>query len=175
MSRFGKKKIQEAAAPVELNIMPFIDVFSLLCTFLLFSAVFISIGIHMVQVPFLSNAAPSKEESKRSLQVKIDASPQKVEVTSSWSEAPVDSKTEAFSNSKEGLAHLHEALIKLRLATPEADKVDLFLDDDLSYAQIIDLLDVIKLRLAQDPALAEHEGFASSDLFPKVVFSSVIL
>ena len=53
--------------------MPFVDIFSLLTTFLLFSAVFVKIGILEVQVPFLSNAAPPPDEKpSRSISVNVD-------------------------------------------------------------------------------------------------------
>ena len=41
-----------------------IDIFSLLCTFLLFSAVYVSIGIQTVQVPFFTNAASDKKDDE---------------------------------------------------------------------------------------------------------------
>ena len=54
-----KRRKQKAGfvegAPVELNVMPFIDVFSLLTTFLLFSAAFITIGILEVQIHYFRN------------------------------------------------------------------------------------------------------------------------
>ena len=171
MSRFGKKKVYEATSGVELNIMPFIDIFSLLCTFLLFSAVFISIGIHVVQVPFLTNAAPSKEEGQRSLSVKVDASLQSVELSTYWSTPPEDKQTTQFLLTGDGLMQFHEALVKLRDGHPEADKVDLFVDNDLTYEQMIKLLDMIKLR-----AVGKGNDVGSSlDLFPKVVLGSVLL
>ena len=93
MSRKRKNKIYDGGDSVELNIMPFIDIFSLLCTFLLFSAVFVAVGIHVVQVPFLSNAASEKgEDNKRIMKVKVDVSVNRIDLTTSWSEAPVDEK-----------------------------------------------------------------------------------
>ncbi len=175
MSRFGKKKIQSAAASIELNIMPFIDVFSLLCTFLLFSAVFVSVGIQMVQVPFLSNATVTKEESQRSLNLKVDASLQKTELQSSWSEPPTDAKTQAFATTSDGYKEFHQALLKIKQDNPETDKVNLFIDNDVGYEQIVLLLDLIKLRGDGDPAPPAAHANSSMDLFPKVVFGSVIL
>lgn len=48
-----KKRKQLESQSAQLNIMPFIDIFSMLNTFLLISASFVSIGILKVQVPFL--------------------------------------------------------------------------------------------------------------------------
>ena len=52
--RKKKKKHEPKAAEAELNIMPFIDIFSMLNVFLLVSATFINIGLIRVQVPFLT-------------------------------------------------------------------------------------------------------------------------
>jgi biopolymer transport protein ExbD len=52
---------------IELNIMPFIDVFSLLNTFLLLSAVFFSLGMLEVQLPFFSNAPQKDSKPTRDL------------------------------------------------------------------------------------------------------------
>jgi biopolymer transport protein ExbD len=177
MGRFEKKKIVEGNATVELNIMPFIDVFSLLCTFLLFSAVFISVGIHVVQVPFLSNAAPTKDDSKRTLKIKVDASLDHLALESSFTKAPLDEQKQTFAHDPDGIKKMHQSLIALRLANPDADKVDLFMDDALSFNQLIKLLDVIKVRDEHDPPLPSNlgMGLSSEDLFPKVVLGSVIL
>lgn len=172
MSRFGKKKVFETAASVELNIMPFIDVFSLLCTFLLFSAVFLSVGVHFVQIPFISNAAPSKEEVQRQLNISIDVSRENIELATSWSAPPLEQKSEQFPNSESGIRDLHKSLLNLKDQHPKADKVELFLDDDITYEKIVALLDQIKLRLPED----SRTTVADQDvLFPKVVFGSVML
>ncbi|MBI2603114.1 MAG: biopolymer transporter ExbD [Deltaproteobacteria bacterium] len=172
MSRLGKKKVFEAGQSVELNIMPFIDVFSLLCTFLLFSAVFLSVGIHFVQIPFISNAAPSKEEVERQLNVSVDVGKDNIELVTSWSEQPLEKKVLQFPHAEAGIAQLHKSLIDLKQAHPKVDKVDLFLDDEITYDQIIGLLDQIKLRFPEDPRTSDLEGDV---LFPKVVFGSVML
>ena len=70
-----RRAIREESTPCfrgELNIVPFIDVFSMLNTFLLMTAVFTAIGIIEVQIPFLTSAPPPKEELTRSLDVKVD-------------------------------------------------------------------------------------------------------
>lgn len=79
---------------IELNIMPFIDIFSLLNTFLLFSAVFLSVGVIEVQVPFLTNAAPdTKQENTRERKINIDVQRDKLILTESWTMPPVAEKS----------------------------------------------------------------------------------
>ena len=78
----GKKKKKKLGyRDISLNIMPFIDVFSLLNTFLLMSAVFLSVGIIEVQIPFLTSAPPDKKQDDKSCSVKIDMSKETFEVT----------------------------------------------------------------------------------------------
>jgi len=89
MSR--KKKVRKVKyRDIELNIMPFIDVFSLLNTFLLMSAVFLSIGILEVQIPFLTSAPPEKKEDSRSLEIKVDMEKTKIEVTAAYNKPPIN-------------------------------------------------------------------------------------
>lgn len=177
MRRKHKRNMVEAPGGVELNIMPFIDIFSLLCTFLLFSAVFISIGIHVVQVPFLTSAPPDNDNEKaRTLSVKVDVSKNQIAVDSSWSEPPINRKVEKFNHNPEGLNNLHNYLVKLRQSDNSLDKADFFTDDDINYEQIVLLLDAIKIRRPNDPIFETQKGAPESVfLIPKVVMSSVIL
>ena len=179
MARHKKKKtVTPSAGEVELNVMPFIDIFSLLCTFLLFSAVFVSIGILEVQIPFLTNAAPNQDlESKRLLDVKIDVEMERVELTTSFTKAPIDENREFFSRDEKGLSEMHAKLIELRDEYEETDKVTLFVDDDILYEDLVLVLDQIKLRFPGDPGFDSQEsnkGIETS-LYPKVVMGSVLL
>ena len=81
MSNKKKKKRRKKIVyrDIQLNIMPFIDVFSLLNTFLLMSAVFLSVGIIEVQIPFLTSAPPEKQDEKF-CDVKVDMEKEKIEV-----------------------------------------------------------------------------------------------
>lgn len=164
----------DSSSQVELNVMPFIDIFSLLCTFLLFSAVFVSVGIHTVQVPFISNApAPkqaSNEKPKPQVDIKVDADKTKIKLIVSVNGKE---KHEDFAFDQSGLNELHESLIKVRGKYKDEDKLSLFSDDELTYDDLIRLLDVIRIRNLTGPS----EGSNGSDgsLFPKVVLGSVIL
>lgn len=163
---------------VDLNVMPFIDIFSLLCTFLLFTAVFVSIGILEVQIPFLTNAAPPQDlESKRLLDVKIDVEMERVELTTSFTKPPIDENRQQFSRDENGLGEMHSKLIELRDEYEETDKVTLFVDDEILYEDLVKVLDQIKLRFPGDPGFSPQEsgqGIETS-LYPKVVMGSVVL
>ena len=73
MGRRKKKHHGEVSTDApELNIMPFIDIFSMLNTFLLLSAAFIGLGIIEVQIPFLSNSTEVKEKPTRFYDLKVE-------------------------------------------------------------------------------------------------------
>ncbi len=83
MSSKKKKKRRSTIKyrDIQLNIMPFIDVFSLLNTFLLMSAVFLAVGIIEVQIPFLTTAPPDKKTDEKFCDVKVDMEKDKIEAT----------------------------------------------------------------------------------------------
>lgn len=166
---------------IELNIIPFIDVFSMLNTFLLFSAVFVATGIIEVQVPFLSSAPQPKEEGQRTLEVKIDAAKDKVQVITEYSKEPRNEQKFDFPNSEEGLSRMHERLVAIRQANPSQDKLTFFSEDDVIWENVSAILDAAKFRKDQDPRFPlknEKTGEVIPDeqfLFPKIVMGSVIL
>ena len=179
-SKRRKRLLADTPDTVDLNVMPFIDIFSLLCTFLLFSAVFVSIGVLEVQIPFLTNAAAptTNEKPKRSLSIKVDVGKQTMTVATSWSQAPIDKRRKSFETSDSGIQDMHGYLVSLKLEDPDADKVTVFVEDDVKYNFLVRVLDAIKLRSISKKSL---EAVASLDesteelLFPKVIMGSVIL
>ncbi len=181
MRRKRKGIKRQDMTDIELNIIPFIDVFSMLNTFLLFSAVFVATGIIEVQVPFLSNAPQPKEESQRTLDVKIDAAKDKIQIITEFTKDPKNEQKFDFPNTKDGLARMHERLVAIRQANPTQDKLTLFSEDDVIWDSISAILDSAKFRKQTDPILAvknEKTGAMEQDqqfLFPKIVMGSVIL
>ena len=166
---------------IELNIMPFIDVFSLLNTFLLMSAVFLAIGVLEVQIPFLTTQKDKDPPPTRALDVKIDMTKEGVEIVSSWTTPPVNEVKKQFKVTKEDIQAMHKHLVELRRSYPEGDKVQFFTEDDVLWKDIATVLDAVKLRQAGDPIFASKTGsevekaLAAEFLYPKVVMASVML
>lgn len=186
MSHKRKKKKHNSsggASTVDLNVMPFVDIFSLLTTFLLFSAVFVQIGILEVQVPFLSNAAPPPDEKPtRSISVQVDVQNDKLSIESKWSAPPEDKQTFDFEHNDAGITELHAKLLDIRISSPENDKLTMFVDDDVSYNKVAQILDAIKLLKEGDrpiPSVAgeslEAAAESTSFLYRKVIMGSVML
>jgi biopolymer transport protein ExbD len=168
MSRL-RKKYAPPQDDIELNVMPFIDVFSLLCTFLLFTAVFISIGIHVIQVPFLSNATSNLTSEKKEIKdIKLQMSQGDISLMSTFP----DFEKKTYALNAKGLKGLHEDLITLKGFEASPDKIDLYTDEDVLYEHIVLALDAIKTMTPQEQKL---HSFKTSDLYQKVILSSVIL
>lgn len=183
MSRRKKRKPGEYK-DIELNIMPFIDIFSMLNTFLLFSAVFLSVGILEVQIPFLSNAPPEDQKDTRAFQVSVDVSKENVEIQTSFTKAPEQLQKFPFKNTKEGLKTFHQKLADVRKQNSTIDKATVYSDDEVSWESLSLVLDAMILRVEGDPIfapvkdaknLAKAELDAKTFLYQKIVMGSVML
>ncbi len=184
MSNKKKRRGNASAVSVdaaELNIMPFLDIFSILNTFLLVSASFIGLGIIEVQVPFLSNSTEVKEPPSRSFNIRVDVEDTQIKVTSEWTEAPIEKEEKTFKVDKEDIARFHQEMIALRVKAPENDKVTIYADDTVKYEIFIQALDAVKSMKENEPrpALPNAEELRKTGrdvfLFEKVVVGSVIL
>ena len=178
-----KKRKQLSYKEVELNVMPFIDVFSLLNTFLLMSAVFLTIGVIEVQIPFLTNAPPPDDaKPTRSLDIKVDMEKEQIAVVTSYSLPPIDEDKKSFDVDERGIAEMHSYLVSLRQQNPESDKVSFYTGDDVIWKDMAAVLDAVKLRQPADPVFSgldildeRKKAEAMQYLFPKVILSSVML
>ncbi|MFW7379080.1 MAG: ExbD/TolR family protein [Oligoflexus sp.] len=182
----GKKKRHSKKGPAapELNIMPFIDIFSMLNTFLLVSAAFIGLGIIEVQIPFLSNAPELQTEPSRDFSIRVDVEEAQVILTTQWTAEPVEKRVENYKLETADLERFHQEMMRLRVAVPETDKVTVYSDDNVKYDRLILVLDAIKTLNETDPPLNIPRTSDESDvrrsvsdrsLYEKVVIGSVIL
>jgi biopolymer transport protein ExbD len=180
-----KKKRSIPYKDVELNIMPFIDIFSMLNTFLLFSAVFLSVGILEVQIPFLSNQPPPDDpKDSRVFQVNVDVSKEQVEIQTSYTRPPEQAQKFPFPNNAQGIKLMHQKLAEIRKQNAATDKATVFSEDDVSWESLSAVLDGVMLRVEGDPVFApakdaknreKAENDAKTFLYPKIVMGSVML
>ncbi len=167
---------------IELNVMPFIDVFSLLTTFLLMAAVFVAIGIIEVQIPFLSTNKP-ESNPPRTLDLKVDMEKDKVLVITSYTKPPINKVEKKFEVNESGIEKLHVYMVSIKRKNQEIDKLSFFTEDDVVWEDMSKVLDAIKLRKENDPIFVPSDkqndpkavAEAAIFLFPKVVLSSVML
>lgn len=178
MSRRKKRERKEHPPPA-LNIMPFIDIFSMLNTFLLVSAAFVNIGIIEVQVPFLTNAPPPKEKPARSLEIHVSVERDKVELETKYDQPPIDENKTEYKLTEADLKRMHKDLVELRKNNPDSDKVNVHSEDDVKYQNLVSVLDTIMVREQGDPVFAEEdsEGEKTKNdfIFRKIVMANVIL
>ncbi len=184
MSRKRKRHTLEYKE-IDLNIMPFIDIFSMLNTFLLFTAVFLSVGVLEVQIPFLSSSPPPDDpKDSRVFQVNVDVTKELVEVQTSYTRPPEQSQKFPFPNNKEGLKLMHQKLAEVRKANADTDKATVYSEDDVNWESLSAVLDGIMLRVEGDPVFppakdAKNKEKAEIDaktfLYPKIVMGSVML
>lgn len=164
----------------ELNIMPFIDVFSVLNTFLLMSAVFLSVGIIKVQIPFFTSKE-TPDKPKRSLSVNVDVQVDKVTVDTVFSAPPTNPQKYTFNMHEDGILALHQRLVMIRTENKDTDLVTVFSDDEVTFESLTKVLDAIRVRKKTDPkfenpAETPEEKIANTDtVFPKLVMGSVVL
>ena len=183
MGRRKKKRgASDGGGSIELNVMPFVDVFSLLTTFLLFSAVFVQIGILEVQVPFLSNSnPPDMNKPSRDLEIKMDVRKEYIEIQTAYTRPPLNEVKNRYQPTLQGISEMHKRLVEIRQENIEADKITLFSDDDVQYETLTQILDATKYLREGDPVIQQPElksGQRQStqlQLFPKIIMGSVML
>ncbi|MCX6126754.1 MAG: biopolymer transporter ExbD, partial [Proteobacteria bacterium] len=178
---------------IELNIMPFIDIFSMLNTFLLFTAVFLSMGILEVQIPFLSSTPPPDDPKQaREFKVAVDVTKEQVEIQTSFSMPPEQAQKFQFPLNKDGLQQMHTKLAQIRKDNPDNDKATVYSDDEVIWDNLSQVLDSVMIRGEKDPVFAvpkdalkgkekdskareKAELLTKIYVYPKVVMGSVML
>lgn len=183
--RKKKRRSVDGGGSIELNVMPFVDVFSLLTTFLLFSAVFVQIGILEVQVPFLSNSnPPDMSKPSRDIEIKLDVRAKYIEVQTAYTQPPINETKDKYDPTDKGIEQMHNKLVELRQANLETDKITLFADDDVEYEVLAKVLDATKFLKESDPKIKQPEPKKGEKapntgsqllLYPKVIMGSVML
>lgn len=192
MSR-KRKRHTVGYTDIDLNIMPFIDIFSMLNTFLLFTAVFLSVGILEVQIPFLSSSPPPDDPKEaREFKVSVDVTKEQVEVQTSFSMPPEQLQKYPFPNNQDGLKKMHDKLVQIRRDQPDTDKATVYSDDDVLWDALSQVLDSVMIRIETDPVLPpakdalkgkekdptareKAESAAKVYVYGKVVMGSVML
>lgn len=182
MARYKKKSQQKAEyQDAELNIMPFIDVFSVLNTFLLMSAAFIAFGTLKVQVPFLSNKKTNEDDKpKRTMTVKVEMERSAITLITAFSLPPTNETKQTYTMDETGYDQLHKKLVEVRQQNPETDLVTAYTEDDVLYENVIKVIDAIKTKRPSDPEFKsvdpdDEKKMENGFIFPKVVMGSVIL
>ncbi len=178
------RRSKGADAPVEINVTPMIDMFSVLNSFLLMAAVFSASGLVRVEIPFLSSKPPPTQEE-------IDKNPQKVlsvivdmdyvildVSTTASAMSPIKTK---FDFTPQGLDLLQAKIYEMRLADKRIDKVTVMTELEVSYEKLVMVLDTLRILKPGRPPIplaADYRvpfGIDQNALIPKIVLGNIIL
>jgi biopolymer transport protein ExbD len=157
----GRKKPQK---PVELLLVPMIDIFSVLVTFLLMTAVFSRIAIIQLDLPSAAAGPPSTPTFRLEVIVRKSG----LELTNGReiiAALPVQ-------NGAYDMPRLSAAAAELKSRHPEVDAASVLMAADVEYDYLVQVMDAIR---STDAATAASAGFAGQvndrgrvSLFPKV-------
>ena len=128
MSNFGSSGSQE----VDLNITPIIDCFTVLITFMLASASFLSIGFLEAATPG-NNADPAATEPDTEAYIKIQPN--------HLATLKMNYSLSFDLGNKEGLEKFDAEFKKLNDSNAKVNQVLLTAEDDVEYASIAEVMD----------------------------------
>lgn len=183
-----KKRSSGEDGPLEINVTPMIDMFSVILSFLLMTAVFSATGIHVIQIPFLSSAPPPDVDDKDDKPVTtmtLLLDPESVKVEKGKSDASKIEEEKTFAVDETGLLDLQNYLYALRVEEPEFDKVTLMTDEATEYDVMIKVLDALRflpedrepiaMPAAEGPEAEAMALLHGQNLIPKIILGNVIL
>lgn len=183
MSGFKLKKRKQVSSAFDINVTPMLDLFSVLIIFLLATSVFSATGELRIEVPFLSQQPPPKQEE-------LDKNPEKtVSVTIDVDTVKYQQATTAKSTiedeievplTEEGLDKIQAKIYDIRKSSPKFDKVTVFTQQEVSYEKLVMVLDTLReLRPGRTPIPFPPDykfpsGSDSTSLVTKIVLGNVI-
>ena len=180
----SKKKKYKAAEQFDINVTPMVDMFSVLISFLLITAVFSATGQARVDVPFLSSRPPEeKNEPEKDPPVNLTVVIQdsKVELEVTGGKIGENPQTFEFQLVETGLDELQAKIYQYRKDDLRVDTVTFMTDEEIRYEKLVMVLDAVRvLKPNRDPipVPADYKfprGVDQDSLIPKVIMGNVIL
>jgi biopolymer transport protein ExbD len=145
--KFGRR----SRKPVELLLVPMIDIFTVLVTFLLMTAVFSRITILELDLPSAASGAVSEPAFRLEVIVRKEG----LELTNGSALIATVPRV----NGEYDLKTLSELALSLKRDYPDADDASVLLEPDIAYDHLIQVMDAI--RSAEVPAAAAAEPAAA--------------
>jgi biopolymer transport protein ExbD len=145
-----KKWSRRVRKPTELLLVPMIDIFTVLVTFLLMTAVFSRITIVELDLPSAASAAPSEP----TFRLEVIVRKQGLELTNGRALIAAIPKVDGEYD----LKTLSELALSLKRDYPDADDASVLLEPDIAYDDLIQVMDAI--RSAEVPAAAAKDADA---------------
>lgn len=168
-----------AEEPVDLNLIPVMNLFMVLIPFLLLGAAFVHIGVIPTSTPTQKESSSEKADSDDepdSVMANLVVTPDAIELTFSGSNIPeskLDDLAERWpiSEGEYPLEELQTALRRAKEQYPESNTVTVLPHDDFQYQDLVDILDHAREQKVGERANGKDEF---EPLFPVTVFSKFI-
>ncbi len=141
----------------ELNIIPMIDIFTVLVTFLLMTAVFSRIVVLNLGLPV---ASTSQLEQLQDLNLEVIVHDTSIEVSDRVSGRLADLPN---VGEKQDLKSLSEYLQRVKARFPDKTQATILLEADTSYDVLVQVMDTLRLVTLAQPA-----GSINAELFPDI-------
>lgn len=181
-SRWGNRRHDDGTFELQLTSM--IDIFTIMVFFLLkgFAAVMLGLVVLDAQIPQPVQQALENDRNKkdRDVLLKVDIANSKnlqIEVLVNGNSSQrilVPAKGTAFDYTK-----FHSEVVNLKLKYPEIFRMDMNPSEQISYKDIISVMDQVRNRLPSDPKVfitdeKTKNKVETNLLFPDVVFGNVM-
>jgi biopolymer transport protein ExbD len=140
-----KKYLRRMRKPTELLLVPMIDIFTVLVTFLLMTAVFSRITIIELDLP----SSASAKVSEPTFRLEVIVRDEGFELTNGHALIATIPKV----NGEYDLKTLSELAVSLKRDYPDADNASVLLEPNIAYDQLIQVMDAI--RSTEVPAAAD--------------------
>ena len=139
-----RKYARRIRKPTELLLVPMIDIFTVLVTFLLMTAVFSRITIVELDLPSAANGAVSEPRFRLEVIVRKDG----LELTNGSARIAAIPKVDGEYD----LKTLTQLALSLKQDYPDADDASVLLEPDIAYDHLIQVMDAIRsAELPADP------------------------
>ena len=148
-----KKYVRRMRKPTELLLVPMIDIFTVLVTFLLMTAVFSRIAIIELDLPSAASASVSEPTFRLEVIVRDEG----FELTNGRALIATIPKL----NGEYDLKTLAELALALKRDYPSADDASVLLEPEIAYDHLIQVMDAIRsaeVPSAADPKLTDPEA-----------------
>jgi biopolymer transport protein ExbD len=133
MRRKHKRRLRK---PTELLLVPMIDIFTVLVTFLLMTAVFSRITIVELDLPSAASAQPAEPSFRLEVIVRQDG----FELTNGTDPIATIPRVDGAYD----LKTLSELALALKRDYPEADDASVLLEPSIPYDELIQVMDAIR-------------------------------
>ena len=145
-------KARRGGKPGTLLLVPMIDIFVVLVTFLLMTAVFARITILQLDLPSSSSSSATPPAFRLEVIVRKDG----LELTNGHAVIA----TIPAVNGEYDLEKLSELALSLKRENPEANSASVLLEGDVRYDYLIQVMDAIRSR--EVPPAVAHPGFGEA-------------